>query len=572
MPIGYLLYTLWHWIADKGITLALILVIACMVPRVGRFLIREINSRIESTQDEQDSKTSLALTTAAVYIGQLVVYFLLMVAFLSTLGFSLAGAAIPATVVSAAVGLGAQSIIADFLAGFFILTEKQYGINDWVRFEGSGLDKVEGSVISITLRATRIRTLSQETITIPNSTAKVCVNNSQFWSRAVVVMPVPLDHAGSTQETIARATRAAERALAHEDVRCDVLEELVVQPAVDVAPPATVGMPWTMSIRLMVKSNAGSQWAIERAIRTEILDEFWEEYGHPASLTGADYQALSAPSGAEASAGGPRAQGDTAIRPGLAAAGQPTEAFGAPRTASTQPVSDARAAAGNGAHGTAAPQADEALPATEALAGWPQTEVLDAQGRRVGAGTDDDSEHLASDSGDPAAQQIPGSKAAQEPEDKPSGWLSLGGRVRPSTTALGIALAVLLILSALTVQTSESWEGGDGWLAPRNPAPQTATPTTSSPATSVEDDYPAATTTSQTTQSYPTDTAVSSYTRSPEDRSRSTAGETVSSEPTSPEVQEPSATQIPTPSQPTQPGAADSDPGADLGAEHPGLF
>ncbi|MGV0394549.1 mechanosensitive ion channel domain-containing protein [Corynebacterium uberis] len=285
LPVHLLRYNVWVWISDKGLTLALLCIIAVLIPRIGRFAIGVVNRHIEESNDSQDGKTRQAITGVAVYIIQMVAYFLLLVAFLRALGFSLTGAAIPATVASAAIGLGAQSIIADFMAGFFILTEKQYGIGDWVRFEGNGVE-VEGTVIQITMRATRIRTLAQETVTIPNSTAKVCVNSSNYWSRAVVVIPVPLLGSRSPADAIERCRASASQALLDPAISTDILGPLEIHPAVDVTPPTTVGMPWMMQMRVMVQVEPGSQWQVERAIRTAIVAEFWEEYGSAPTTSG----------------------------------------------------------------------------------------------------------------------------------------------------------------------------------------------------------------------------------------------------------------------------------------------
>nr|MDK6642623.1 mechanosensitive ion channel [Escherichia coli] len=89
-----------------------------------------------------------------------------IIAILSKFGISLTAAAIPATVVSAAVGFGAQGVIADFLGGLFIIAEKQYGIGDWVEFHAPS-GTVQGDVVNMTLRATTIRTLNGEEIIVP---------------------------------------------------------------------------------------------------------------------------------------------------------------------------------------------------------------------------------------------------------------------------------------------------------------------------------------------------------------------------------------------------------------------
>lgn len=285
MPFAYILEEVWRWIADTGINLALLIILALLVPRAGRFANRVAERRAESLDDAAESKSHLAIAGVGIYIAQAVVFFLILVFILQQVGFSLAGAAIPATVVSAAIGFGAQNIIADFLAGFFILSEKQYGVGDFVTFEGNGIS-VSGDVIQITMRATQIRTMEQSTISIPNSTARICINQSNHWASAVVVMPVPLLGSTSADEALARSESAARRALNRADIRPKVLDELAVHPAVDVNPPATVGMPWTVDMRFIVRVEPLSQWMVERAIRMAILNEFWEEYGSANTIQG----------------------------------------------------------------------------------------------------------------------------------------------------------------------------------------------------------------------------------------------------------------------------------------------
>lgn len=285
MPFKYILLELWHWIAETGINLALLCAAALLVPRAGRFINRYFERQFARTGSPDEGKTRLALVGAGVYIGEIIAYFLLLLFALQQIGFSLAGAAIPATVVSAAIGFGAQNIIADFLAGFFILTEKQYGVGDYVTFQGNGVD-VSGDVIQLTMRATQIRTIEQATISIPNSTARVCINQSNSWSNALVVIPVPLLGSSSAEEVVARSERATRKALAAPEIAPKVQADLQVHPAVDIHPPATVGSPWTVDMRFMVKVEPLSQWMIERAIRLAILNEFWEEYGSAATIDG----------------------------------------------------------------------------------------------------------------------------------------------------------------------------------------------------------------------------------------------------------------------------------------------
>lgn len=285
MPITYLLHKFWVWMVDTGFNLGMLAILLFLVPRAGRLAMRIVEKKVID-QNDKESKTHLAFAGVAVYIAQLIAYFVLFVLILQQLGFSLAGAAIPATAASAAIGLGAQSIIADFLAGFFILSERQFGVGDWVRFEG-GAATVEGTVIQITMRATRIRTLAEETVIVPNSKAGVSINSSNYWSKAVCKISVPLLGSRSIYDAIDRAGKAAQTALQQPEVAEKVMGELDVHPNLAVNPPSTVGMPWTADMRFVVQVQPGTQWFVERAIRTEIINEFWREYGSAPTLSGA---------------------------------------------------------------------------------------------------------------------------------------------------------------------------------------------------------------------------------------------------------------------------------------------
>lgn len=448
MPNSYILNLLWNWSAHTGLPLALVVVAAFLVPRIGRFVIRIVDHSIASREDHDEGKTRRAFAGVVVYLAQLLAYFLLLVALLKVLGFSLVGAAIPATVASAAIGLGAQSIIADFLAGFFILTEKQFGVGDWVRFEGNGI-KVEGTVIQITMRATRIRTLAEETVIIPNSTARVCINSSNYWSCAVVVIPVPLLGSDSPQEAIERSRRAAQTALERSDIEPMIRGELEVQPAVSITPPTTVGMPWMMDMRLLVQVNAGSQWAVERAIRTAIVSEFWEEYGSATTMTGHVQRNLknqvpgTAPTPENTAA--PAASSGEHYHSPRAGAAETHELKDPAITESLgEGLSSAQVSGGKGDDGDPQPKlsrmarTEEEVDEADGITGLFRTEHYKGATRTI---------------------------------------FSLGGRIRPSTGFLLFLMGVLLVLRGLTLQTGENWDGPDGWLAPPRPA-ATSSPTT----------------------------------------------------------------------------------------------
>ncbi|MBP2250774.1 small-conductance mechanosensitive channel [Halarchaeum solikamskense] len=72
-----------------------------------------------------------------------------------------------ATVAAAAtlaIGFAMQDVIANFVAGVFIYTDKPFRIGDWIEWDGNS-----GVVEDISLRVTRVRTFDNELLTVPNS-------------------------------------------------------------------------------------------------------------------------------------------------------------------------------------------------------------------------------------------------------------------------------------------------------------------------------------------------------------------------------------------------------------------
>ena len=110
------------------------------------------------------------------------------------------------TVLTATIGLAFQSTLANMLAGLTIHLEKPLRQGDWVTAGGH-----EGNVLDITLRSTRMRTIENNEVFIPNS---------QVLSGAVVNYSLP-DHM-----TIRKVTVGVSYHVAPNTVRKTVLDVL----------------------------------------------------------------------------------------------------------------------------------------------------------------------------------------------------------------------------------------------------------------------------------------------------------------------------------------------------------
>ena len=409
MNLKYYFYELWSLFVDHGLPLIAVLLIGILIPRIGRLAIRIMERRLD--EEEEATKARLALTGALVYIVQAVAYFLIIWAALTNIGVPAVGAAVPATIVSAAVGFGAQSIIADFLSGFFILSEKQFGVGDYVSFDG--VTDVEGTVVMLTLRTTKVRMPTGELVTVPNSSAGAVTNYSQEWSRAVVNFDVPVQEGETLPEITRRVRTISEQAIREPSIAVDVNGELEVLPATQLVAPQAAGQSWHVTYRVLVTVNPARQWAVERAIRSALLSEFWDHY----NVADLDELQRSLPS----------SQGITAAQ---------------------ESVKDA-STAGEGSH--------------------PETKVersADTEGAEVdGPDSDGPGRPALPDADDQEAESSQGIWRGVETNSKFQKIATFGGRVRASTTGLILAL---LVVGALILASSNPDDADAGWLSPEH--------------------------------------------------------------------------------------------------------
>jgi len=82
----------------------------------------------------------------------------------------------------AAIALASQDLIKNFFGGFVVLTDKSFNVGDYIN-----VDSNEGTVEELGFRSTKIRTLEQELIIVPNSkfTDKAVINYTKRNTRRV---------------------------------------------------------------------------------------------------------------------------------------------------------------------------------------------------------------------------------------------------------------------------------------------------------------------------------------------------------------------------------------------------
>jgi small-conductance mechanosensitive channel len=198
-----------------------------------------------------------------------VVYVVTAVLVVERLGVPLAGLVAPAALLSAALGFGLQRFVQDIGAGFFITAERQYGFGDVVRISVTGVSEAAvGTVEEVTLRVTRIRSVSGEVITTPNGQITQVTNLSRDWARAVIDVPVPSAIEVSRVTDVLK--HVGEQAWNDDELRKRMLD-----------PPSVMGVERievdTFSVRMVARTLPGMQFDVGRELRARVASAFRHE-------------------------------------------------------------------------------------------------------------------------------------------------------------------------------------------------------------------------------------------------------------------------------------------------------
>lgn len=166
-------------------------------------------------------------------------------------------------VVGAAIGFGAQDLVKDLLAGFFILMEDQFHVGDTVTIAGTS-----GTVEDIQLRVTVLRDLEGNVHFVPNGQITVTSNFTSKYAQPVIDI-------GVAYET------DVDRAM---EVLGDELTKLTQDPEFS---PMISGEPEVLGVndladsavilRARLTTDADSRWLVRREALRRIKKRFDSE-------------------------------------------------------------------------------------------------------------------------------------------------------------------------------------------------------------------------------------------------------------------------------------------------------
>jgi small conductance mechanosensitive channel len=170
----------------------------------------------------------------------------------------------------AAIGIGglafafaAQSLIRDFIAGFFILLEDHYGIGDVVSIAG-----VAGVVEDITLRRTVLRDLDANVHSVPNGKIELSTNMTKKYSR--VNLNVSVGYGEDLKHVIDIANKVCQKMAKDPQWKDDFITTPSVLRVDNLGDSG-------IEIKILGDTKPAKQWAIMGELRLRLKDEFDRE-------------------------------------------------------------------------------------------------------------------------------------------------------------------------------------------------------------------------------------------------------------------------------------------------------
>ena len=261
------------WARTSGLEVLLYLIGALLLARFIAWSGQKISDRIDANATGGDAlvrseaaKHRQALTQVLTWTSVVLIYVIAAFVIADKLGLPLTSLVAPATVAGVALGFGAQRVVQDILAGFFLITERQYGFGDVIRISSLGsTEGVTGTVEDLTLRITRMRSSNGEVVIVPNGQIVQVTNLSRDWARAVVDVPLPVSADVAHASDVLRAVGVA--AFKDKDLKPLLLDE-----------PTVMGVETLdvdrVSIRMVARTLPGRQFEVGRLLRERVAVAF----------------------------------------------------------------------------------------------------------------------------------------------------------------------------------------------------------------------------------------------------------------------------------------------------------
>lgn len=192
------------------IEVSLILIITFLLMKVIDFLDKKIRENI--IKKHENSARLLSFCPILNKVIKTIILFIIIASVMQSHGYSMASLVAGFGIMGMAVSFAAKESIANIFGSISILYDKVFDLGDYIK-----INDVEGFVNDISLRSTKIRTLDNSIITIPNNVVanSVVINYSAIEKRRMNEV-VSITY-GTSDEKIDRAIEIIKSVIRNND-------------------------------------------------------------------------------------------------------------------------------------------------------------------------------------------------------------------------------------------------------------------------------------------------------------------------------------------------------------------
>lgn len=258
--------TIIEFAKDHIFNVIVILLAAYIVRRIAMMVLKKIVHRtithnelhVSEHEEKQREDTLLSTIGAGIRVAVWVFTSLLL---LAEIGIDIAPLLAGAGIAGVALGFGAQSMVKDFLAGIFIISENQYRVGDVIEINQT----VSGSVQFLSLRKTVLRDLDGMVHHIPNGEITIATNMTMEYANVNLDIGVGY---GTDIDKLEKIINTVGKAI-HTDEKWS---EFVLEP------PKFLRLndfaDSSMEIKIVGRTAPMKQWAVTGELRRRLKKEF----------------------------------------------------------------------------------------------------------------------------------------------------------------------------------------------------------------------------------------------------------------------------------------------------------
>lgn len=245
----------WSKVQKLGLVLLTCVVLLWAVRLIGRAVRKAVDDGNNDVTTEAERRAD-TLASVLNHLAWVLVAAFLVLSTLQEFGVNVGPLVAGAGIAGVALGFGAQSLVKDWIGGFFLLMENQFGVGDIISVDAAHT----GTVERMTLRVTQIRDAEGKAHFLPNGSINQVVVLSKDFARALVDIEVAFD---ADLDGVMALLGQVGATLASE------WPDRLLEPT-QVLGVESIGATG-ITLRTLTKVAPGKQWEVARELRRRYL-------------------------------------------------------------------------------------------------------------------------------------------------------------------------------------------------------------------------------------------------------------------------------------------------------------